>query len=154
LTRLAVLLATSFGAGFFPWGPGTAGSLVALGIASLLQVYFGQGRMTLLLLTLILFLPAVWAAGRTAAWLGKEDPGIVVIDEVLGQWLTLAGATALNSKSLVAGFILFRLFDVWKPWPVRRFEDLPAGWGIVADDLAAGIYGALILYIGGSARLY
>jgi len=60
----------------------------------------------------------------------------------------------LNARVLIAGFVLFRLFDIWKPWPVRKLEALPGGVGIVADDLAAGVYSALILYIGGSAGLY
>jgi phosphatidylglycerophosphatase A len=152
--RLPVLLATWFGCGYFPWGPGTVGSLAALGIAALLHRYFDAGRLTMLLLTALLYLPATWAATRTARLLGKKDPGIVVVDEVLGQWLTLAGATVWNAKALLAGFLLFRLFDIWKPWPVRRLERLPEGTGIVVDDLGAGVFGALILYIGGSAGLY
>ncbi len=154
MTRLAVMLGTWFGCGYFPWGPGTAGSLVAVLIAVALNLYLGAGRVTLLLLTVALVLPGIWAATRTAEHVGKKDPGIVVVDEVLGQWITLAGATVLNIKAFIAGFVLFRLFDIWKPWPVRKLESLPEGTGIVADDLAAGIYGALILYIGGSAGLY
>jgi phosphatidylglycerophosphatase A len=103
---------------------------------------------------LVLLLPGIWSAGRTASFLGLKDPGIVVVDEVLGQWVTLAGAALLNARVLVAGFVLFRLFDIWKPWPVRKLEELPGGLGIVTDDLAAGVYGALILYIVGSAGLY
>ncbi len=86
--------------------------------------------------------------------MNQKDPGRVVIDEVLGQWLTLLGAAALNWKAFLAGFILFRIFDIWKPWPVRNFEKLPEGIGIVADDLAAGVCGALILYIGGKFGFY
>lgn len=153
-TRVPVLLATWFGCGYFPWGPGTIGSLAALAIAVVLHWYLQSGRLTMLLLTALLLLPGIWAATRTARLLGKKDPGIVVVDEVLGQWITLAGATVWNTKGLLAGFLLFRLFDIWKPWPVRRLERLPEGIGIVADDLAAGVYGALILYIGGSAGLY
>jgi len=78
----------------------------------------------------------------------------VVIDEVLGQWLTLAGAAALNWKSWLAAFLLFRLFDIWKPFPVRQLEALPGGWGIVADDLMAGLYGALVLFAAGCFNLY
>ncbi len=152
--RLALTIGTWFGCGYFPWGPGTAGSLAATLIAAVLYWQIGAGRGTLLLLTLCLLLPGIWAATETARFVKKKDPGIVVVDEVLGQWVTLAGATILNWKALVAGFLLFRLFDIWKPWPVRRLERLPEGTGIVADDLAAGIYGALILYIGGSAGLY
>src|SRR5579875_891915 len=151
---MAVWVATWFGCGFFPWGPGTVGSLAAVLIAVLLHAYFGAGRILLLILVLVLLAPAIWASTRTARILGREDPGMVVVDEVLGQWVTLLGATALVWKSFVAAFLLFRLFDIWKPWPVRAFERLPEGVGIVADDLAAGIYGALILYIGGIFKLY
>jgi phosphatidylglycerophosphatase A len=154
VNRAAVAVATWFGCGYFPWGPGTAGSLAALMIALVLHTYSGAGRPVLLVITLLLLAPAIWASTQTARLLDKKDPSIVVIDEVLGQWVTLLGATALRWKSFCAAFLLFRLFDIWKPWPVRDFEKLPEGVGIVADDLAAGIYGALILYIGGRLRLY
>jgi phosphatidylglycerophosphatase A len=72
----------------------------------------------------------------------------------VGQWVTLLGASALSWKSFLYAFVLFRLFDIWKPWPVRQFETLPGGTGIVADDIAAGAYGALMLYLGGVLRLY
>jgi phosphatidylglycerophosphatase A len=68
--------------------------------------------------------------------------------------VTLLGATALNWKSFSAAFVLFRVFDIWKPWPVRRLEEFPEGTGIVADDLAAGVYAAIMLYIGGFLKLY
>jgi len=154
VNRAAVAVATWFGCGYFPWGPGTAGSLAALIIALVLHIYSGAGRPVLLVITLLLLAPAIWASTQTARLLDKKDPSIVVIDEVLGQWVTLLGATALRWKSFCAAFLLFRLFDIWKPWPVRDFEKLPEGVGIVADDLAAGIYAALILYIGGRLRLY
>jgi phosphatidylglycerophosphatase A len=77
-----------------------------------------------------------------------------VIDEVVGQWIAFAGAVRLNWKSLLAGFLLFRLFDIWKPFPVRRAEALPRGWGILADDIAAGLYAALVLYAAGCFNLY
>jgi phosphatidylglycerophosphatase A len=154
MTRLAVPLATWFGCGYFPWGPGTVGSLAAVVIAFALHSAFGSGRLTFLALTLLLLLPAIWASTETARIIAKEDPGIVVIDEVLGQWVTLLGATALNWKSFLAAFVLFRIFDIWKPWPVRGLENLPEGTGIVTDDLAAGVYAALILYIGGKFGLY
>jgi phosphatidylglycerophosphatase A len=112
------------------------------------------GRLTFLLATLILLVPGIWSATQTARLLDRPDPGIIVVDEVLGQWVALLGATALNWKSFLAGFVLFRIFDIWKPWPVRRLEDLPEGSGIVADDLAAGVYAAIMLYIGGFLKLY
>jgi phosphatidylglycerophosphatase A len=154
VNRVAVALATCLGCGYFPWGPGTIGSLVAIIIAVVLHFSAGASRPALLIATLVLLAPAIWASTQTARLHGQKDPSVVVIDEVLGQWVTLLGATALRWKSFCAAFLLFRLFDIWKPWPVRNFEKLPEGVGIVADDLAAGIYGALILYIVGKLRLY
>jgi phosphatidylglycerophosphatase A len=154
VNRVAVALATCLGCGYFPWGPGTIGSLVAIIIAVVLHFSAGASRPALLIATLVLLAPAIWASTQTARLHGRKDPSVVVIDEVLGQWVTLLGATALRWKSFCAAFLLFRLFDIWKPWPVRNFEKLPEGVGIVADDLAAGIYGALILYIVGKLRLY
>lgn len=154
MNRLATLTATWFGCGYFPWGPGTAGSLAGLVIAVILERYLGLGRPALLVLIAALLWPAIWASTRTARLLNRQDPGLVVVDEVLGQWVTLLGAAGRNWKVFVTGFILFRLFDIWKPWPVRNFEKLPDGTGIVMDDLAAGLYAALILYIGGFLKLY
>jgi phosphatidylglycerophosphatase A len=154
LKRVAFLLATWFGCGYFPWGPGTVGSLAGLLLAVLVETYLGDTRRFLFGVSFILFMPAVWAATKTAEVTGNKDPGLVVVDEVLGQWVTLLGAVRFTKVSFAAAFILFRLFDIWKPWPVRRLEQLPAGYGIVADDVAAGIYGALILYIGGTLKVY
>jgi phosphatidylglycerophosphatase A len=123
-------------------------------IAAALHFFLHAGRLSFLALILALLLPAIWASTRTARLIAKKDPGIVVVDEVLGQWLTLLGATILNWKAFVAAFLLFRIFDIWKPWPVRNLERLPEGSGIVADDLGAGLYAALILYIGGRFGLY
>jgi phosphatidylglycerophosphatase A len=152
--RFAVVLATWFGCGYFPVGPGSAGSLAAVLMAAAAHQYLGAGRITFLVATIAMLAPAIWSSTQTALLLKTEDPGIVVIDEVLGVWVTLLGATALNWKSFVAAFALFRVFDIWKPWPVRRFEDLPDGTGIVTDDLAAGVYAAIMLYIGGLLKLY
>ena len=153
MNRLALAVATWFGCGYFPWGPGTVGALAAILIALVLQVYAGSGRWTFLALTVIWLMPAIWAATRTARIVGEKDPGLIVVDEVLGQWVTLLGATSLSWINFLAAFLLFRLFDIWKPWPIRKIERLPEGYGIVCDDLAAGLYGALILYIGGVFRI-
>jgi phosphatidylglycerophosphatase A len=144
---LALLVATWFGCGYVPVGPGTVGSLAALIIAIALHLSYGSGRGTFLLLTGVLLIPGVWAAGLVAKRIGQKDPQIVVVDEVLGQWLTLAGAATLNWKSWLAAFALFRIFDIWKPPPVRQLEALPGGIGIVADDLMAGLYGALAIFL-------
>jgi phosphatidylglycerophosphatase A len=154
VNRLAVVLATWFGCGYFPWGPGTIGALAALLIAFALHVYWGSGRVLFLALTVVWLAPAIWASTRTERLSGGKDPGMVVIDEVLGQWVTLLGVTSFTWKSFLAAFLLFRLFDIWKPWPIREIERLPEGYGIVCDDLAAGLYGALILYIGGVFRIH
>ncbi len=151
---LAAVLATWFGCGFSPVAPGTVGSIGALVPAFLLARYGGWVPWHFAVLAAAGFLPAAWAAGSYAARMGAEDPGAVVADEVLGQWLALAGATTFNWKSWLAAFLLFRLFDIWKPFPVRRFEKLPGGWGIVADDLAAGAYAALVLRAAGCFNLY
>ena len=130
------------------------GSLAALVVAGAFWRYIDDSRLLLLIFILLLTGPAVWASTRTARAFEKKDPGMVVVDEVLGQWVTLLGALHQTPGTLLVGFLLFRLFDIWKPPPVRQLEKLPEGLGIVADDIAAGIYAALILYIGGSFNLY
>ncbi len=123
-------------------------------IAAALHTWLGAGRITIAALLIIFLLPGIWASTRTARFWQTEDPSKVVIDEVLGQWLTLLGAITLNWKSFAFGFLLFRLFDIWKPWPIRRLENLPEGTGIVVDDLGAGVYGAIVLSISGSLGFY
>ena len=152
-TIVATVVATAGGAGYWPWGPGTAGSLVGVLIAWLLarQLDWATGW-PLLPLTIVATWPGVWAS--TVAAGERKDPQFIVIDEVLGVWLTMAGATALNGKAWALGFVLFRIFDIVKPWPVRRFEALPRGWGIVADDLMAGVYGGIVLFWFGWFDLY
>src|SRR4051812_48223187 len=99
MRQLALALSTFFGCGYFPYGPGTAGSLAALGIAILLHAVWGIGSAGILLAALVLLLPAIWSATKTERIVGKEDPGIVVVDEVLGQWIALAGAAVWNWKT-------------------------------------------------------
>jgi phosphatidylglycerophosphatase A len=142
MRAVAYALGTFFGCGYSPVGPGTAGSLAAILIAIAVH-----NRATLILLSVILLLPAIWAAGKVALYESRKDPQIVVVDEVLGQWITLAGASTLNWKSFLAALLFFRLFDIWKPWPVRQLERLSGGIGIVADDVMAGVYGALAIFV-------
>jgi phosphatidylglycerophosphatase A len=143
----AFLIATWFGCGYAPVAPGTAGSLAALIIAIAFHYYAGSGRWTLLLLTAILLAPGIWSAGVVARETNKTDPQIVVVDEVIGQWITLVGATIFTWKTWLAAFVLFRVLDMWKPAPARQLENLPGGWGIVADDVMAGLYGALAIFV-------
>jgi phosphatidylglycerophosphatase A len=142
--RLALTLATWFGAGYAPVAPGTAGSLAAIVIAYLLRGQFQPWHFAVF--ALVLAVPAVWAASVTAEVVGKKDPGIVVVDEVIGQWITIAGARTIDWKSCLVAFALFRLFDIWKPAPVRQLEALPGGLGINADDAMAGVYGAIVVW--------
>src|SRR4029434_6473302 len=124
-----------------------------------------------ILVVLFLSLVGVWSAGKAAAYAGTHDPQHVVIDEVAGQHITLilplipiavpnlathmdfstyaifSALSMLNWKYLLAGFVLFRLFDIWKPYPIRNLEKLPGGWGIMADDWLAGVYAAILLKV-------
>ncbi len=154
MSALARFLGTFFYLGYAPKGPGTAGSLGALAIAWGLNAYLGISGAWIGLFGLLLIAPAIWAAGRMAKDTGSKDPQIVVIDEVVGQWMTLAGALTLNWKSWLGAFLLFRAFDIWKPPPVRQLERVPGGSGIVLDDAMAGIYAALVLYCAGWFNLY
>jgi phosphatidylglycerophosphatase A len=153
-TKLAFLLSTWFYAGYAPAAPGTAGSLAAVVIAFVLHRYFGLAPWHFAALAAALFYPAVQASTLTARAAGIKDPGFVVVDEVIGQWIALAGAATLNWKSYLAAFALFRLFDIWKPAPVRQLEGLPEGLGINADDAMAGVYAALVLRLAGWFNLY
>jgi phosphatidylglycerophosphatase A len=152
MNKLAILLATALGAGYAPVAPGTAGSLVAIAIAFLLRDTLAPWHFAVL--AAVFFVPAVWSADVTARVLKRKDPGLVVIDEVIGQWITVAGASAITWKTCLTAFLLFRLFDIWKPPPVRQLEALPGGLGINADDAMAGVYGALVLWLAGWFNLY
>lgn len=151
---LAHLIATWFGCGHVPKAPGTAGAAGALVPVILLWRHFDAQPWWFLVLTVAATPVGIWAADAVAKAKGLKDPQLVVIDEVLGVWLALAGAVHLNWVSVWAAFGLFRLFDIWKPWPVRRLEALGGGLGIVADDLMAGVYAALVLWAAGWFNLY
>jgi phosphatidylglycerophosphatase A len=146
-TKPAWVLATWYGCGYWPWGPGTAGSLAAILIAWPLSARAGFGPWHFLILSLVLLWPSIIAAGLVARESARKDPQIVVVDEVLGQWITLVGAMRFDWISLALAFGLFRLFDIWKPFPVRKLESIPGGAGIILDDIGAGIYGAVVLFL-------
>jgi phosphatidylglycerophosphatase A len=149
LARVAArVLATWFYCGYFPKGPGTAGSIGALLVAWPLATWLGWGPLAFAALAAIALLPAIWAADRLARDTGLKDPQIVVVDEVVGQWIALAGAVTLAKWWWwLAAFVLFRLFDIFKPPPVRALERVPGGAGIVLDDVMAGIYAALVMLV-------
>lgn len=138
-------IATGFGSGFSPWAPGTAGSLAAL------IPWIGLRLLPLpaYLVTLALaFALGVWACGRAARRVGLHDPGAFVWDEFVGQWVALLFVPQGPWLGVLLGFALFRLFDVWKPWPVG-WADLRVrgGLGVMADDLLAGLMAAGWVYI-------
>jgi phosphatidylglycerophosphatase A len=87
----------------------------------------------------------IWAASVVARDLGRKDPQVVVVDEVAGMLITMLPMPDVSWRATIVGFLLFRLFDVTKPWPARRLEGLPGGWGIVMDDVAAGVFGAVAM---------
>lgn len=142
-TLWAWAIATFFGAGLLKPGPGTWGSVAAMLLWAALAIG-GHAPMSTLLFALIagvvvsiaLGVPAATIAARES---GRKDPGFVVVDEVAGQWIALLGSPGDWKHGLIA-LALFRLFDITKPWPARQLEALPEGWGIVFDDVAAGLY--------------
>lgn len=141
MKRLSAILATMFGLGFVPLAPGTAASAAAAA-AYVLALHALPGPLYAVLVV-ALFIVGAGAAGRYAAELGRPDPGRVVVDEVCGQLIALA---FLPAGWLPAGisFVLFRVFDIIKPGPIRRLESLPGGWGIMADDAGAGVVAAVL----------
>lgn len=144
LTDPRALLATWFGAGLLPIAPGTWASLAALPLAALLA-WLG-GPWLVLIAAGLVFLVGIWAAGPYMAALGVHDPTAVVIDEIAGQWLTLAFAP-LDPLAYLAGFFLFRVFDVLKPWPINVIDrEIGGAFGVMADDVLAGVYAAVVLW--------
>jgi phosphatidylglycerophosphatase A len=142
-TLWAWTIATFFGSGLLKPGPGTWGSVAALLLWAALAMGAHAPASTLLItliagivVTIALGVPAATIAARES---GRKDPGFVVIDEVTGQWIALLGSPADWKHGLIA-LVLFRLFDITKPPPARQLEALPEGWGIVFDDVAAGLY--------------
>lgn len=160
---LALAIATC-GVGYMPLGPGTWGSALGVGIYVLMGasseslltsagargwdvLLFESLRTTFELLLLIaIIIVGIWAASRAEPLLGRKDPGAVVIDEVAGQLITfLFVPRNAGWWAVVAGFLAFRLFDIWKPYPISRLEGLESGLGVMADDVLAGVYAATLM---------
>ena len=153
------LLASCFGLGWLPLAPGSWGSLPPTIIFSVM-CYFGTSAISLSIIMAALVLAGSIVCVRFApaviAATGKNDPGEIVADEIAGQSVTFltVGFSAIETFSTkqilgiaVLGFLVYRAFDAVKPWPIRKLEKLPAGWGILADDLMAGLYATIILLI-------
>jgi phosphatidylglycerophosphatase A len=149
---LAVWISTSGGVGLFPIWPGTVGAAVGLLVVFVLQhlPLNGPGLSALLAFSAAaIFAIGVWAANRAEIFFGRSDPRPVVIDEVVGQMVTFLARPHASWRVLVLGFALFRMFDVVKPFPARRAEHLPGGWGIMTDDVIAGLYSLAGLSVAG-----
>jgi phosphatidylglycerophosphatase A len=138
VTRLAVFIATAGYSGYFPFAPGTVGS--AVGLLVYLPVWWIGSAAFEAALIVALFAAGVWAGTTAERYFGGVDPGPVVMDEVVGMLITLAFIPGLGWSGALTGFVLFRIFDVIKPYPAARFERLHGGLGVMADDAMAAIY--------------
>jgi len=146
VNRIVTCFATFFYTGFFPFAPATFACVVFALVYALVPGGDWLATWTIFLPTLVLSIPASTRMERTHG----KDPHCVVIDEVVGMQVILLSATP-TTAGLVAAFVLFRIFDVWKPFPIDRLQSLPGGWGIVADDVLAGIYARVVLMLAGLA---
>ena len=152
------MLTSCFGLGFMPIASGTWGSLPpAIIFAGMCLLCSGWGLIAAnaVLMVILAVLGSIVCVKFTPDIVkiaGKKDPGEIVADEFAGQSVTFIGAYAAGYKEIaivaVAGFLLFRLFDIFKPWPIRKLEKLPDGWGVLADDLLAGLFAAIVLQVG------
>ena len=139
--KVVIFLATGLYAGKMPVAPGTWGALVAL------PLYLPVSYMSLFFQVLI-FVPlvgiSVWLASEASRIMGDKDPSSVVIDEIMGMLIALTGAP-FSSFYIILAFVLFRLFDIFKPFPIKTVEkNMPGGWGIVMDDVFAGIFANIV----------
>jgi phosphatidylglycerophosphatase A len=140
---VAALVATGLGAGYAPVAPGTAGSLVGLALYWPLS-HLGAGAQLAALA--VLFTVGVLSSTRLARNVGRKDPGLVVVDEIAGMWTSLI-FVPFNPLTALLAFLAFRAMDVTKPWPARQLEALPGGWGIMCDDMMAGVYANLLVHL-------
>ena len=148
---LALSIATC-GVGYLPLMPGTFGSLLAVGIFLLVAKIATGSLLVAVVLVLILVsaVVGIWAGTRTEQLLGRKDPGKIVVDEVAGQFIALFPITLFTSWSITAvivSLILFRFFDIVKPYPANRLQDLKGGAGVMFDDLVAGVYAAVVVLV-------
>jgi phosphatidylglycerophosphatase A len=143
MRRLILFLATGFGVGWIPGMPGTYGSLVGIGLFWCVMRL--PAPIFLITLVTIMFI-GVWVSTQAEIFLGQVDAQVIVIDEVVGVMLALM-FIPYRWETAAAGFFLFRLFDIWKPFPICKLQDLPAGWGVMMDDVGAGLLANLVLQI-------
>ncbi|MEJ2543428.1 MAG: phosphatidylglycerophosphatase A [Calditrichaceae bacterium] len=133
-------IGTGLGSGYVPLAPGTAGSILAL----ILYFLFPLEPFYWLSISIFIFFVGVWTGFEIEKDKG-EDPGLVVIDEMVGQWLAVIFLPP-TLVTLLIGFALFRVFDIFKPYPINRSQKLKGGWGIMIDDVLAGVYANIIIH--------
>ena len=142
MKQLAFIFASFFGVGFFPVAPGTAATFAGIAF-----IYLLQGNMYLYFILMAgLLILSIPICSYLEKQIGRKDPGFIVIDEVVGIMVGLLGLP-LTWPTAIIGFFLFRAFDMFKIYPINRFEALPGGWGIILDDVMAGLYTNIILHI-------
>ena len=143
VSQIILLAATGAGIGYLPWLPGTFGTCVAVPLSLALNQLATHALWSALIALVGIIAFAIWSSGKAAMMLGVKDPQVIVIDEIAGFLI----ANFLNQSklsSLILAFILFRFFDIVKPFPARQFEKLPGGFGIVLDDIVAGVYALIV----------
>ena len=141
--KLITFLATGFGSGLVPFAPGTAGTLIGVLICLIFMPLPWIGRLVAVL-ALLAF--SFYVADRAENIYKKKDDQRIVIDEIIGFQITMI-PVAINVPGICAGFVLFRIFDILKPFPIRNLQRLPGGWGIVVDDVVAGIYAGAVMWL-------
>lgn len=145
--RFSTIIASVLGIGYFPVASGTVMSAVAVFLAIFIARHGGGGP-AVLAASLVAFGVGVWACGAHVRETGRKDPSECVIDELAGQWLACAGISfdfaPASASQFALAFLLFRLFDILKPWPISAAERLPGGMGVMADDMLAGLAAAIL----------
>jgi phosphatidylglycerophosphatase A len=146
MRQIILLAVTGAGVGYLPWLPGTFGTCLAIPLSLALNQLATHALFSALIALLGFSAFAIWSSGKAAFTLGLKDPQVIIIDEITG-FLIANFLNPSDLSSLIPAFILFRFFDIVKPFPANQFEKLPGGFGIVLDDMVAGIYSLIILYM-------
>jgi phosphatidylglycerophosphatase A len=141
--KIIKLLAAGFGSGLTPFAPGTIGTLVGIPICLVCLPLTWPLRF---LVVVVLSALAIFISGRAEMIYQKKDDQRVVIDEIAGFQVAML-PVAITGLHLCVAFVLFRIFDIWKPFPIRNLQQLPGGWGVVIDDVAAGIYAGIVMLL-------